>query len=116
MQKRGALVEAEASMICLKLFQGVQFLHQNGICHRDLKPENIIFTNRSKTDIKIIDFGLSKMSLDGMTTRIGTPYYVSPEVLKGEHPYSYKCDMWSLGVIVFFMLFGYPPFCSHHEA
>jgi len=51
-----------------------------------------------------------------MTTRIGTPYYVSPEVLKGEHPYNKDCDLWSLGVIVFFMLFGYPPFYAQNEA
>jgi len=47
-----------------------------------------------------------------MTTRIGTPYYVSPEVLKGESAYTKECDLWSLGVITFFMMFGYPPFCQ----
>jgi calcium-dependent protein kinase len=85
-------------------------MHARGICHRDLKPENIIFSNRTRTHIKIIDFGLSKTTLYNMTTRIGTPYYVSPEVLKGEHPYTKDCDLWSIGVIVFFVLFGYPPF------
>jgi serine/threonine protein kinase len=47
-----------------------------------------MFTNRSKRDVKIIDFGLSKFALENMTTRIGTPYYVSPEVLTGEKPYN----------------------------
>lgn len=51
-----------------------------------------------------------------MTTRIGTPYYVSPEVLKGENPYNKECDLWSLGVIVYFMMYGYPPFHDQNEA
>lgn len=51
-----------------------------------------------------------------MKTRIGTPYYVSPEVLRGDHPYSKECDLWSLGVITFFMIFGYPPFYAQNEA
>ncbi len=91
-------------------------MHQNGICHRDLKPENILFANRSKTLVKIIDFGLSKIALENMTTRIGTPYYVSPEVLKGEKPYDKACDLWSLGVITYFMLCGYPPFAAQNES
>jgi serine/threonine protein kinase len=50
-----------------------------------------------------------------MTTRIGTPYYVSPEVLKGEAPYDIRCDLWSLGVIVYLMTHGYPPFHASNE-
>ena len=51
-----------------------------------------------------------------MTTRIGTPYYVSPEVLSGERPYTKACDIWSLGVILFFTVVGYPPFYGPNEA
>lgn len=51
-----------------------------------------------------------------MTTRIGTPYYVSPEVLTGEKPYNKNCDLWSLGVILYFIVVGYPPFYGPNEA
>jgi calcium-dependent protein kinase len=91
-------------------------MHKQGVCHRDLKPENIIFTDRLKQTVKIVDFGLSKQQMAGMTTRIGTPYYVSPEVLRGKEPYSSQCDIWSFGVIVYFMLVGYPPFYAQSEA
>ena len=84
-----------------------------------MKPENILFVNRSRTDIKVIDFGLSKQLQapdQQMNTRIGTPYYVSPEVLLGEQPYDKNCDLWSLGIIVYFMIYGYPPFYGSTEA
>lgn len=75
-----------------------------------------MFTNRSGLNIKVIDFGLSKFGVQQMVTRIGTPYYVSPEVLSGEGPYSKQCDLWSLGVILFFIVVGYPPFYGSNEA
>ena len=64
----------------------LNYCHANQICHRDLKPENFLFVDDSETsDLKIIDFGLSKMINSGglrrMKTRAGTPYYISPEVL-----------------------------------
>ena len=93
------------------MLAAVEYLHANSICHRDLKLENILLSNSS---IKVIDFGLSKTSEDllNMRTRIGTPYYVAPEVIiaASEGPYSLKCDLWSVGVIVYFMLIGHPPF------
>ena len=58
--KKGILEEKEAAFIMKQLLQAVEYLHLHGICHRDLKPENFIFSNESKTHIKIIDFGLSK--------------------------------------------------------
>ena len=101
-------------------------MHEHGICHRDLKPENFLFSDRSEdAEIKLIDFGLSKRfgpnalaghdallgsasMEDKMHTIVGTPYYVAPEVLMGS--YDFSCDVWSLGVILFIMLCGYPPF------
>lgn len=80
------------------------------IAHRDLKPENILFVEQGNI-IKLIDFGMSKICKDDkalMNTKLGTPYYVSPEVLEGK--YDKRTDMWSIGVIAFILLCGDPPF------
>ena len=83
------------------------------MCHRDLKPENLLLASKAPdAEIKIIDFGLSRVadygSQEVMKTRVGTPYYIAPEVLRKQ--YSFPCDMWSLGVICYILLCGYPPF------
>ena len=92
-----------------KLFFAINHCHSLNIVHRDLKPENIMYTEE-EDEIKIIDFGLSKaMDKPGhLKTLVGTPYYVSPEVLDGD--YSIECDCWSLGVIMYTLLSGYLPF------
>jgi calcium-dependent protein kinase len=78
-----------------------------------LKPENFLFVDKTEqSDLKIIDFGLSKImgsgKLQRMKTRAGTPYYISPEVLAGS--YDVSCDMWSAGCMLYILLCGYPPF------
>ena len=91
-------------------------MHDQGISHRDLKPENILLksTEANETLIKVTDFGLSKFfdSASVMKTFCGTPNYLAPEVLisKGESYYTNKIDNWSLGVILYICLAGYPPF------
>lgn len=74
--------------------------------HRDLKPENILFDKAGV--LKIADFGTSRYSTGKMNDLKGTPYYIAPEVLEGD--YNEKCDIWSLGVILYILLSGYPPF------
>jgi len=87
-----------------------------GVVHRDLKPENILFDADMQT-VKLIDFGMSKILEDEnalMNTKLGTPYYISPEILQGK--YDKGCDMWSIGVITFVLLTGEPPFYGRNAA
>ena len=84
----------------------------NHIVHRDLKPENILLEKNKEMDqIKIIDFGTSLLfdeDNDKLKEKIGTPYYIAPEVLSKK--YGTKCDIWSCGVITYIILCGVPPF------
>lgn len=87
----GKFSEADAAAIIKQILSAIRHVHEKNIAHRDLKPENIIFEKSSsdssnKINIKLIDFGLSKLlTIDNqvMMTKLGTPYYVSPEVLEG---------------------------------
>ncbi|KAM7411247.1 hypothetical protein PAMA_021304 [Pampus argenteus] len=113
---RGVYSEKDASSVIQQVLQAVSYLHQNGIVHRDLKPENILYDSQDEdSKIMISDFGLSKMVDDGiMSTACGTPGYVAPEVL-AQKPYSNAVDCWSIGVITYILLCGYPPFYEESE-
>mmetsp|Transcript_28197 Transcript_28197/g.20397 ORF Transcript_28197/g.20397 Transcript_28197/m.20397 type:complete len:158 (-) Transcript_28197:764-1237(-) len=105
--------EQYAASIIEEIISAVKNLHEHGIVHRDLKPENFMMSDKTdKAEVKLIDFGLSKSfkdkNLQKMKTIVGTPYYVAPEVLKGN--YDQSCDIWSIGIILYIMLCGYPPF------
>jgi calcium-dependent protein kinase len=103
--------EKDAADVLNQLLQGIEYLHHHKIAHCDLKPDNFMFeTDDEHSRVKIIDFGLSKMCRprEYMSSLRGTSFYIAPEVFKGR--YTYHCDMWSLGVVMFIMLFGYPPF------
>lgn len=132
---RGNFVEKDAAVIVQKILFAIQYLHRMGIVHRDLKPENLLLSDRSNNpEIKISDFGLSKIFKHSgvMKTACGTPGYVgmhhhdclytstttflthsllmiAPEVLK-KKGYGPQVDLWSLGVITYILLCGYPPF------
>jgi len=98
--------------VCTILFGALSYTHSKGIVHRDLKPENILLKSKdSDSQIKIADFGFAKQATDdcSLSTMCGTPGYVAPEILRKEK-YGTKADMWSMGVIIFIMLGGYPPF------
>ena len=109
-KKKQPYTEKEAAHIFKQLMSAIAYCHTNNICHRDLKPENILYTSNSeKSLIKVIDFGLSAFSHgDFMKIRVGTAYYIAPEVIKGK--YNEKCDIWSAGVILYILLSGSPPF------
>ena len=105
--------EKEAANILLQVMSAVEYCHNNGICHRDLKPENLLYLKKGDekdNPLKVIDFGLSQ-TIDVkkiLSSKVGTAYYVSPEILQGK--YNEKCDIWSAGVILYVLLSGEPPF------
>lgn len=124
--------EQEAARITQQILAGIAHCHDEvGIVHRDLKPENILFkTKEPDSDVVIIDFGLSgtinpgdaighivndsaEDHSDHLKTRVGTPYYIAPEVFTRD--YGRACDLWSIGVIVYILLCGYPPFSGATE-
>ena len=91
--------------------EALAYLNVKNIVHRDLKPENILLENRRNYLCKIINFGVServKKNDQSIKEAIGTAYYIAPEVLLGEC--ECKSDIWSLGVILYMMITGKPPF------
>lgn len=112
----GAFTEREAAEIMRDICKAVAHLHRMDIAHRDLKPENLLYSKPDETGVlKLTDFGFAKetTSLNSLQTPCYTPYYVAPEVL-GPERYDKSCDMWSLGVIMYILLCGFPPFYSNH--
>ena len=103
--------EQQVAHIFKQMMSAVNYCHKNGIVHRDLKPENLLYFDQSEdSPIKVIDFGMSERfdHEKFMTEKVGTAYYVSPEVIKGK--YDEKCDIWSAGVILYILICGYPCF------
>ena len=108
--------EGDARTIVKTLGGALQYLHAQGIVHRDLKPENILL--QSKDDdaaIKLADFGFAKKMESSLTTSLGTPGYVAPEILNKQE-YGASVDMWALGVIIYILLCGYPPFYDENQS
>ena len=102
--------EDDTFKIMNQLFSSIKLLHDNGIIHRDIKPENIMLTDEKNLNIKLIDFGSCEIINNNKTKRkVGTPSYISPEILNGLE-YDYKCDIWSLGILMYFLLSGATPF------
>jgi serine/threonine protein kinase len=101
--------------ILQQLLKAVSFMNSNKVIHKDLKPENVMLVESGPSNVfpvvKVIDFGLSELfrtEQDASTTVAGTAFYMAPEIFKP--PFSFKCDVWSVGVIAFFMITGYLPF------
>jgi len=90
----------------------LQYLHDRMICHRDIKPENLLVIDLLHTkSLKLADFGLAVVVREPLFTVCGTPTYVAPEIL-AETGYGVKVDVWAVGVILYILLCGYPPFSS----
>lgn len=78
--------------------------------HRDIKPENLLLDSELNNQIKLIDFGTASYYQSGQKLKefYGTAYYIAPEVIKKD--YTEKCDEWSIGVIMYILIYGKPPF------
>lgn len=114
---RGEYSEQDASGLVRQIISAVAHLHANGIAHRDLKPQNLLCAGALGDDIRMADFGLSKMFDQGeyLVTCCGSPEYVAPEVLECK-PYDKACDLWSVGVITYVLLTGCFPFWDKNNA
>lgn len=104
------LTELEACKFYQDIINGIEYLHKQGIVHRDLKPENLLLNN--KKELKIVDFGLSNIYRKNelLKTPCGSPCYAAPEMILGKKYNGLYVDIWSSGIILFAMVFGYLPF------
>jgi len=115
---RGKYTEKDAAKIIQQVASACEYLHSLGIVHRDLKPENLLLESKAPdARVKIADFGLSKImeAQSVLQTACGTPGYVAPEVLIGEG-YNQEVDVWSVGVIMYILLCGFPPFYADNNS
>ena len=117
LMKENHFPEKKAAIIMYQIFSAIKYCHENGIIHRDIKAENIIIQDSLNSFVKLIDFGsceiLTKSKLTS-TYKVGSPSYIAPEVLNGEE-YDYCCDIWSLGVLMYYLLTGNKPFTGTTE-
>ena len=104
--------ESRASVIIFQILSAINYCHQRNIIHRDLKPENIMLDNNSTNGypyVKLIDFGTAKFrETEYENQLIGSPYFIAPEVI--DKKYTNKCDVWSIGVILYFLISRKKPF------
>jgi len=94
------------------LIFGLKYIHSLNVCHRDLKPENLLLD--ASKDLKIVDFGLSNVyevkGKDLLKTAWGSPWYAAPEMIAGKKYHGDRVDVWSCGVVLYAMVWGYLPF------
>jgi len=114
--ERGTFSESNACFVMKQLLDGIAYCHQRGVAHRDLKAENILIADKAELKVKIADFGLANVlgTTANLVTACGTPDYVAPEILQGL-PYGPEVDLWSLGILAYILMCGYPPFWGENQ-
>ena len=114
-QNHSKIDEKEICKFFQQIISGIEYIHNMGIAHRDLKPENILLTRSN--DIKIIDFGLSNIYSEGelLKTSCGSPYYAPPEMLQGKPYNGLYSDIYSCGIILYYMLSKKLPFNENNN-
>lgn len=116
------LCESDAAIVMQQILRAVFYMHSAGICHRDLKPENFLFLKKAPIKgniLKVIDFGVAEHFSRGsakFSSKLGTPFYVAPEILNRWEPYTEQSDLWSCGVILYVLLSGILPFKGKTDA
>lgn len=116
--EKESYTEMEAAETIKPIIDAVRYCHEMGVIHRDLKPENLLYeTKQEDSIIKIGDFGLARFLPQETfaTTACGTPGYVAPEIIQGAG-YGKEVDIWSIGIILYILLCGFPPFYEEDNA
>jgi calcium/calmodulin-dependent protein kinase I len=116
--ERDHFSENEAREAIKALIDAIHYCHKIDITHRDIKPENLLLADKKQgiTSMKLADFGLARLLEEDVlaSTACGTPGYVAPEILSGKK-YGKQCDNWSIGVVLFILLSGSPPFYDEDQ-
>ena len=116
LRRRGPLRVSEAVDFILQGIEGLAEAHAHGIIHRDLKPDNLFLHKRNDGGslVKVLDFGISKLSVAGHSTKtgdiMGSPAYMAPEQMESSRNVDHRADVWSLGVVMYQLVVGKPPF------
>lgn len=121
--REGRLAPATAVGLLLPVIDGLGTAHEKGIVHRDVKPENIFIATdgQHRTQPKVLDFGIAKLSEEGAPSRLtqvgavmGSPFYLSPEQAEGLEDIDFRSDIWAVGIVLYELVTGSPPFAANN--
>lgn len=118
LSKKTKYTEKNANELTKSLLKAVKCMHDAGIAHRDLKPQNLLLPlDDDDSHIRVADFGFARRvhAPNCLTSRCGSPTFVAPEILKNI-PHDQRGDLWSVGVVIYLLLIGYPPFVKKTQA